>query len=65
MQIYENVSKEKYQILVGMTVRMLDEGKTPEEISIKVSQPMEKVNECITMIENARNNPSVVRKLKK
>ena len=65
MQIYENVSKEKNQILVGMTVRMLDDGKTPDEISIKVKQPIEKVKECINMIENARSSPVVVRKIEK
>ena len=65
MQIYENVSKEKYQILVGMTLKMLQEGKTPDEISIKVKQPIEKINECIKMIKDAHDNPSVIRKLEK
>lgn len=65
MQIYENVSREKYQTLVGMTLRMFQEGKTPEEISIKIKQPIEKVNECIVMIKKAKENPSIIRKLDK
>ncbi len=49
MQIYENESKGRYFMLVGMTKKMWKAGKTPEEIALAVKYPVEKVLECIDM----------------
>lgn len=53
MQIYENQSKGRYQMLIGKTWRMYKDGKTPDEIANNIKQPVEKVLECIEYCRKA------------
>lgn len=50
--IYKNESIERYCMMVGMTKRMHNDGKTPDEIALKVKHPISEVLECIVMIKN-------------
>ena len=52
-QIYETKTKGKYQMLIGKTSRMYKSGKTPDEISKDIKQPIEKVIECIEYCKKA------------
>ena len=52
-QIYDTSTKGKYQMLIGKTGKMYKTGKTPDEISLDIKQPVEKVLECIEYCKKA------------
>lgn len=50
--IYKNVSVGRYFVLVGMTKKMCEDGKTPSEIALEIGQPIEEVLECVKLIND-------------
>ena len=60
MQIYENESKQRYEMLVGMTWKMYKAGNTPDEIALKVKYPVEKVLECIRFCEKVHEDNDIM-----
>ena len=60
-QIYDTSTKGKYQMLIGKTGKMYKTGKTPDEISLDIKQPVEKVNNSFTshLTEGVQQEPTV------
>lgn len=52
-QIYETESHRKDQLLLGETSKMYHDGKTPEEISLAIKQPIDRVLEGIELCKKA------------
>lgn len=60
-KIYATGTKGKEQMLVGLTYKMLRDGKTPEEISIKIKQTIERVNKCILICEKTEEKRLLIK----
>ncbi len=50
--IYKNESVGRYFVLMGITKKMCEDGKTPEEIALKIEHPIEEVLECVKLIND-------------
>ena len=53
---YPEMTKGRLTAMVGRVSRLIDAGKTVEEISIEIRQPIDFVNDLVKIKEHAEKN---------